>query len=649
MMKFFRKYNKHLLAVFMALLLVVWLADEAIRNILRPDEMKRVVATAFGSEIKQRDLLPTYSATGILTALGLPWQQMLRISASDLGVPPNAAMGRELLTEREWYMLVHEARRQNIAVPPGAIMRLKENLPQAERMLEYVRDTQRVSLEQVDEAIADLLRVREAALRAASAVDVTEPEIRQQAKQVAEKVRVAFVIIPTAPFVDAKAPIDEKELQAFFDRYKDFAPGAGPDLGYGYKQPAAVQFEYVTANVDELAKGIEISGETAYAYWRDHRDEFKRPEPPTTKPASGPASKPATSAPVLMSFEEARTAVITKIQKDRAKQEAQRLIRDFLVQANRPWATAQAGADGYLTAPDEVREDTYFSKQVDEFAKRRFGSALHYRRSPLLAESEMSKEPGINMARLTDTQPPMSFRQVVFQVQGLVAEKPAPTKPGSEYFLSLYQPCPAPLTDMQGNVYVYRVIADRPSAPAASLAEVRAEVEKDYREAKGFEAAGVAAKGLDAKAAQSGLEAALNADASLREKLGTALAKVEKPEPFARMELYPIQGRIFMLPVSVPPIGEDPTFVRECFRLGEAKTSTQPQRVAAVDMKRSKRWIVVQWLETLPIRQDEYDAVRMQIAGMLHSQEVGRFLENYYSPQEIRRRAQWKDLVPDQG
>jgi hypothetical protein len=648
MMKFFRKYNKHLLAVFMALLLVVWLADEAIRNILRPDEMKQVVATAFGGEIRQRDLLPTYAETSILNALGFPWQQMLRVSASEMGVPPSVLTTRDMLTEREWYMLVREARRQDIAISPATVDRVKESLPDAARLIEFVRDRNRVSLAQVDDAIADFLRVREAAFRAASAVQITEPEIRQEAQQIAEKVRVEFAVVPATPFIDPNAPIDPKALQTFFDKYKDYAPGTGPDLGFGYKKPAAVQFEYVEANVAELAKSVEITGETAWEYWRKHKEEFNRPEP-TSKPTSGPASQPATaSAPTLMSFEEARPLVISKLQKERAQQEALRLIRDLINDLSQSWKTAQPGPGGYPEGPNDVRADNYLSREVDVFSKRRFGAALRYHRSPWLSKSELYQEKGIGMARLTDSQPPMPFSQAVFQVQGLVDQKPPATTPGAEYYLALYQPCPSPLTDSQGNVYAYRVVADRPAAPPASLDEVRAQVEKDYREAKAFEAAGQAARQLDAKAAESGLEAAFNADAALREKLGAA-AKIEKPEPFARMQFYPMQGRAFTFPTRVPPLGEDPAFVRECFRLGEAKTSTQPQRVAIVEMKPSKRWVVVQWLETLPIRQDEYDNIRLQIAAMLHSEEVGQFLQNYYSPEEIRRRADWKELVPERG
>ncbi|MGB9625088.1 MAG: hypothetical protein ACPMAQ_09520, partial [Phycisphaerae bacterium] len=291
MMKFFRKYNKHLLAVFMALLLIVWLADEAIRNILRPDELKMVVAQAYGRDIRQRDLLPTFTSTGILSTLGLPWQQMARISMSDLGVPPMMAMSREPLTEREWYMLVTGARRQGIVISPDTVNKLKAELVKQanERRgqnqplfnpIEYVRDTHRVSLAQVDEAIADFLRVREAAIRAAGGVFITEPEIRQRAKLVEEKVRVEFVVLPAAPFIDPNAPIDESKLKAFFEEHKDFSPGQGPGLGYGYKKPAAVQYEYVQADVDAMARAIEISGDTAYSYWRGHKEEFKRPEPP---------------------------------------------------------------------------------------------------------------------------------------------------------------------------------------------------------------------------------------------------------------------------------------------------------------------------------------------------------------------------------
>ncbi len=98
-----------------------------------------------------------------------------------------------------------------------------------------------------------------------------------------------------------------------------------------------------------------------------------------------------------------------------------------------------------------------------------------------------------------------------------------------------------------------------------------------------------------------------------------------------------------LMPTNVPGIGSDPAFIRECFKLGEAKASTQPQRVGVLPMERGQRWVVVQWVENVPLRQDEYDAKRDQIAVMLYFQEIGEFVRNYYDPQQIRQRAAWEE------
>ncbi len=648
MMKFFRKYNKHMLAVFMALLLIVWLADDAIRRILQPDDSSFKVASVYGREIRQRDMLPVFNATSILDSLypyviwRMPWYASMR----DLDVTPGAVtFNREPLNEMEWYMLVAEARRQGIPAPPGEIERIKAELPDPERALDFVRERHHVGLADIDAALADYVRVLEAARRAAGGVIVTEPEIYEQVKQVAEKVRVEFVLLPASSFVDEKAPLDEEEMKTFLQQYKDTPANGDPDTGYGYQLPAAVQCEYVKIDVDEIARNVAVPADDPWNYWKAHPSEFQHK--PTTAQATQPGFKPTT-----MPFSEARQQVIAKLQKDRAKQEALKLGSELLNRLTAAWGSPPVGENGYAKAPAEMRDDQYLSKQIDALRRPPYGTALRYFRTNWVSQQDASREPGIGQATLIGSKPPVSFAQAVMQVEGLVATKPAASQPGSENYVSLYQPGPSLLSDPQGNVYVYRLVNFRTATAPAGLEEVRQQVEKDLRESKGYKAALEAARRLEQQAGEQGLMAAFNADAGLAQKLGPINGKVQTPPPFARMQFLDMgpYGGARTFPASVPGIGSDERFIRECFRLGAAAAASAPttrsQRLALVEMKRQKCVVVVEWKENLPIRQDEYDQVRAKVLDMLRSTNVGNFVRDYYNADQIKRRVQWKDIQP---
>ena len=76
MMKLFRKYMKHMLIVFMSLLLVVWLGGSALQNVLRRQSMGRdeEAGVAFGEPVRLGDMQPAFNEANTLESLGIRWQ-----------------------------------------------------------------------------------------------------------------------------------------------------------------------------------------------------------------------------------------------------------------------------------------------------------------------------------------------------------------------------------------------------------------------------------------------------------------------------------------------------------------------------------------------------------------------------------------------
>src|SRR5438067_1976086 len=113
MMKFFRKYTKQLLAIFMALLLIVWLGGSALTELLHGDPTggKTVQGTAYGSTVRLRDMWPAFHETETL-------EEILGPDILQRLCPPQ--IRHEKLSKEEWYLLDEAAKRSHLHVPREA-------------------------------------------------------------------------------------------------------------------------------------------------------------------------------------------------------------------------------------------------------------------------------------------------------------------------------------------------------------------------------------------------------------------------------------------------------------------------------------------------------------------------------------------------
>jgi len=58
--------------------------------------------------------------------------------------------------------------------------------------------------------------------------------------------------------------------------------------------------------------------------------------------------------------------------------------------------------------------------------------------------------------------------------------------------------------------------------------------------------------------------------------------------------------------------------------------------------------VVVQWLETLPVTQADYDTQRPGAFYQILIEQRVAFLENWFDPQQIRARARWEAAKPEE-
>lgn len=649
MMKFFRKHMKELLAVFMALLLVVWLGGSALQNILQDkySQAEQERGVAFGKKVLFGDMQPAFSDVNILSRIGVAWQMPWIDSLRMLGVNDQRMMQEfvlrirsEPLDEVEWYMLDAAARHSGIVVPDEALARFKRSHGIRGAILDAVRSQMDASLDRIDQAIRSYVRVLEAVDMANVGIKPSKADVHDFIRQTQEKVEIAAVVVDSAKLVDKSYQPTEDELKAQFEEGKDRDPGARDLTLAGYREPESVQTEYIQISAEVLAKTQEVSDEEAYEYWTAHKEEFLQPAP-TTAPATT-QTQPA-ERPPYVTFTEARADVVAKIRDDKAKSEALRLARDLIGRFGRPWAGKTETQPGGASEIPAGADDPELYSQAVEALQKRYPGVCKYTRTLLEDAEAAGAHPGLGRSMaFAGTRQPVGFTQVAFMVSGLEAD-PKANPDHARLFRNVYETCSEPLVDQQGNVYVFRTLAIRPKQSPASWESVRDKLVEDVRKLKAFEKASEWAKALSDKAKTIGLKAAFEADTALKDKLGDDA--YQTPPAFARKRLAMWGGPATLFPSWIPGVGIDEELVETCFKMA-ADGGAQADRIATSAQAARGNCVVVEVMKLLPVTQEEYDRQYPMAFGYVSSEMGLAFFRNWFDSDQIRTRIGWQDAVP---
>jgi len=668
MMKFFRKYTKHLLAVFMALLLVVWLAGDPIANWLArgSDQMENVLrGTLGGKEIRHRDALPILQEIEVLDSPELqatlqrrdlpPWKMIWYSVPRQLGVSDRMglyqshmevarARGYEPLSEDEWFLLLTEARRNGIFVPSEAVERFKAENGIVGPLLRRLRE--HFPLKVINSALQSYLMVQQQAAAACKAPPVSEADISQFVRRVCEQADVTVVTLAasskdkdgkeTSKFFDPSYTPSESELAALFDKHKNTASQPA-GMSFGYQQPAAVQIEYLKIDAAALRDKQIVDEETAFEYWKRHTKEF--PMPTSTQPAPGTTAPSPPEVKYYTTFAEAKKDVVGRLKKMKADEAAIRLAREIIENLREPWASSsstQPAAEKEAPASQESLD--VYTKALQEWSTKQPGVLSHVTLGMLEAPALAANSDIGRSAGYLGGPGGLRFQQAAFLVQGL-EEEPDRQSEEYRYFRKLYETCVVPFTDENGNVYVFRPIAIRPAQAPASLDAVRERLIADARLEHAFKLAGEQAKALKERAASIGLEAAFAADAELRKFVDdTALSH---PTPFTRERCFAMSGYPpHVSPNYVQALGSDPELLGAIFELAPP-TTTQPVRVLTWEQAEQRRWLVVQLNRILPPTKDEYDKQRPNAIQYLRNQYQAQLLAQWFDPEQISKRLDW--------
>ncbi len=625
MMKFFRKHNRKLLAVFMAGLLIVWLGGSALMSLVDPTLRDQLIAKSQLGDILADDQIVARLETEMLELVGLDWRNPwpfsgLRAQAQPLGI-------------MEWILLTREANGLGMKPRQVEVEAFVTNLGLTLETVEVLAARRNIKSDFIYHSLGNFMSVFQMLRFTVGAETASEAEIRVAARDQLETVQINLVKLDARSLVDRNEVIEEAEIQEHFETYRESVPGGG--VLFGYYQPAKVKIQYFKIDPAVIAKNLIVRENTllrkAEDYWRANRNNamFARPNP-TTPPTAGEDEDPS---PYFATFEEAQAVAVREVRRVMGIDEVAKIASWLVKELSEPWFGLPVGDDGYPVPPAELLGEDYYSKVLDRLpANLRFGGAVTIGTTKHFTKEEAFQLPGIGASRPQIGTDRRTFRNVVFHVQG-VESMPLDTAVDTATYLALGQSSSIWYANTDNETYIYRVLEVIPPGPGESLEEVREKVIDDIRMQRGYEQVLTLAEDFAYLITDDGLFATWQNSPSVS-SLPDPAPGYFTPDPLARRVNRSIPTTSMTENIFVRGLGVvTPDFVEKCFAM---ESSGQKVRVIPMDDKAIVA--IVEFTERRPLDEERFKQERGRIVRELNDGLVAKAIGQWLDPVRIRDR-----------
>ncbi len=488
MVKLMRKNRKILLAVFGALLMVMFLLSGP--DVFRPDPMKRVIATAGAREVtfgQQAQADAEYAALkefapsvvdGLQIQHGTHWM-LLSDEAVRAGLVGDQEDGRRLIPQIAEINLQPFAR----MIPPdqyqtqldGLIQRLETE----GRMTAAGRS--QMTLEDFDRVLAKLQGVVRLRGQYINALRISDRRGVSQIKEAFDGVVVDGLVIPAERLMAGMPEPTEEQVQAQFQKYKDVQPGTG-EFGFGYVQPPRVKYEVLELNRDAFKRSITLDPVAVSKYYLQNRSKYTGDEATETA---------RVREDLLNARVEGMLSDADRMYMSRLKPELRNLPQDGAYRrlpaewntgGIRLGALAEAIGEGLKAAGHEV------------------SPTVTVRDQGWVKVADLGQEPGVGRAQFRVGTLTGDLRRLVENLRELNPQATIGFQARVPFENYLVEP------GTQNRFYV-NVLEWRPESPAESIEEVRAEVVRDLKLKAAYDVLLARAEEVRSKAISQGLDA----------------------------------------------------------------------------------------------------------------------------------------------
>jgi hypothetical protein len=623
MMKFFRKYNKQLLAVFMVALMVVFIGGSALQSLMTPEQNYAVANSNYGP-ITLRDQQEAAEATMLLERLGLSWKQPVGMAA-----PP-------IETPMDWILLLREAKMLGTEVGLDAVRgTLSDSAMQG--VVNQVARALRIKPDRIHQALAQLRTVQRTVTAIGGATVPSEAELRVATRNALETVSFKAILAPAKAFIDDKQTFTDDEMKKQFAAYRETA--RGPGLNFGYYRAPTLKVQYITIDRAAIAAAVGIANQDSKA--KAYYEQRKALDPVFKRPGNLLADPDAPPPDPYLTFEEAKEKALEGLRKEQATEEAGRLA-DWLLQfASEAFIEVERGGDLYKPAPVHVARLEYYNELIQKVPpKLTFPKSVSVGMTDFFALEKADRVPELGNAMYRpDRGVAQSFASLVFKNKAMQPKVPTDEGGNTAEYLSLYQTGPYALTEgTTGNLYLYRIVEAQSGRAAESLDEVRDEVIADLRTLRGFEAAKKRAEAFRRAVPQQPLKAAYEADTDLvafkGKSVGNESGYFEPPLVTRVSRTEAPFGRPAGGANTNSGLGKLPNdAIDQIFALDSTADKT-----AVLELKDRAAILLVQWVETKPATQDQFDTLRKDLASKLSDVHFRDAVSSWLDSSQIQAR-----------
>lgn len=482
MLKFLRKYNKILLVVFGAFLMVAFLAPQAIQQLGQLNDRK--IGELDGEPIMRSDLQQASAelsaldtVTPLITRFIIPLDRgstsdravqwlLLTREAEQGGFYGSDLDGQTWLPDLATLLAETQAQQQGIQLTPEqqgerrqqALDFLVQQVPRARRpkMLETEQEIYQVIAKA--RGVFRLFRTYQFAPRLSGTRLVSE------AARLSNAAAADLLVLDARSFTAGVPEPTEAEIQAHFEQYKDTPRGQG-DYSMGYRLPRGVTLEWLTLDNAAIRALVEIDPVDSRKHYERNRDLY----------------------PADYAGERARIRDdLTARKVEEVFNEADRTIRAEVLRT-----LSGVGEDGaYRVLPDDWADRRVSYEQLAQLVVDRIRDAhgitiplpeVNRRASEVLTQQDLLALPGIGRSGVRIGANVVAFAAAAFQARELDANADFQLQVG----LTAME---KPSQDQAGNRYYYRLLEAREEqAPETLDAELRKRVIDDLRAIAAYE------------------------------------------------------------------------------------------------------------------------------------------------------------------
>jgi hypothetical protein len=529
--KFFRKYNKWLIAFGISALMVVFLVEGAVPMLTQQNPDKVIVGKLRGKPISHTQYANAGNDFEILSQTGFNVSSMgqdarqifvlFALEANRLGIHHSATEAYQTLSSNG----VNELDLKILAA------RLK------------IRPDQIIQAVQTYLAVGTYIDLT-LGRAGGNAGNLSELMIQRLAYDLESSASASGVVIPVEKAVGTLPPVTDAQLTKLFDQYKDSLPGQSKPYGFGYKSLPAVQIEYLEIPAHLINAKIKVDEVELQDYYDKNKHEF------VVEPAAG-ATQPA--APVYKPYEEVAATIRSDLKTRKTNELADRVIR-FAANILSQSTQALTDKDGYKVIPEGYKPLSLESvlnqvkQQFDITPTVRIEGSEWYDTRTIMSVG------GISFSSITGRQSAM-FSGYVMSTRELL---PAKDNPYTALRLQVGV-ASVPMSGFDNSRYIFRVTAAKPAQVPDSLDKVKPYVLRDAQKLAAWELVQKDPQALIAKAAVQPSMAAY------AQSLGLNLIKLPpSPAPEARFRRKNFRNGSFVTPL-LAEIGQSEPFVDAIF------------------------------------------------------------------------------------